>query len=247
MRLTCSTSPERCDIAACPRSLDSPWHGRHNSRVVCWLSSTPQSVARRRSQTRLASLGSVLLDHAAGWRRRAGRARGRDANQPRWPHEFEATPSLAPTRAATPTPAPTPTPRLPDTDRRLQADSGGRCDERSRRHPSPKRSLRVGARHRRTRSASSSDGRSPPLFRLSPTVAADPKTIEALIGALSDADPDVREMVVVTLGRMRDPRIVAALLPLLKDGNADVREQAVFALARTRRCTRDRRDRHHDR
>jgi len=63
--------------------------------------------------------------------------------------------------------------------------------------------------------------------------AADPKTIEALIGALGDSDPDVREMVVVTLGRMRDPRIVPALLPLLKDANKDVREQAVFALART--------------
>jgi HEAT repeat protein/beta-lactamase regulating signal transducer with metallopeptidase domain len=65
------------------------------------------------------------------------------------------------------------------------------------------------------------------------SVAGDPKTIEALIGALNDSDPDVREMVVVTLGRMRDPRIVTALLPLLKDSNADVREQAVFALART--------------
>jgi HEAT repeat protein/beta-lactamase regulating signal transducer with metallopeptidase domain len=62
---------------------------------------------------------------------------------------------------------------------------------------------------------------------------ADPKTIEALIGALGDSDPDVRRMVVVTLGRMRDPRIVAALLPLLKDSDSDVREQAVFALART--------------
>jgi beta-lactamase regulating signal transducer with metallopeptidase domain len=64
--------------------------------------------------------------------------------------------------------------------------------------------------------------------------ATDPKTIDALIGALSDSDPDVREMVVVTLGRMRDPRIVPALLPLLKDSNTEVREQAVFALARTR-------------
>jgi HEAT repeat protein/beta-lactamase regulating signal transducer with metallopeptidase domain len=65
------------------------------------------------------------------------------------------------------------------------------------------------------------------------TVAGDPKTIEALIGALNDSDPDVREMVVVTLGRMRDPRVVTALLPLLKDSNADVREQVVFALARS--------------
>jgi HEAT repeat protein len=65
------------------------------------------------------------------------------------------------------------------------------------------------------------------------SVAADPKTVEALIGALADPDPDVREMVVSTLGRMRDPRVVDALLPLLKDGNADVREQAVAALAHT--------------
>ena len=62
---------------------------------------------------------------------------------------------------------------------------------------------------------------------------ADPKTVEALIGALADSDPGVREMVVMTLGRMRDERIVPALLPLLKDSNADVREHAVFALARS--------------
>jgi HEAT repeat protein/beta-lactamase regulating signal transducer with metallopeptidase domain len=65
------------------------------------------------------------------------------------------------------------------------------------------------------------------------SVAGDPKTIEALIGALNDSDPDVREMVIVTLGRLRDPRIVTALLPLLKDSDAEVREQAVFALARS--------------
>jgi HEAT repeat protein/beta-lactamase regulating signal transducer with metallopeptidase domain len=65
-------------------------------------------------------------------------------------------------------------------------------------------------------------------------VTADPGTLEALIGALNDTDPDVREMVVVTLGRLRDPRVVPALLPLLKDANADVREQVVFALARSR-------------
>jgi HEAT repeat protein/beta-lactamase regulating signal transducer with metallopeptidase domain len=65
------------------------------------------------------------------------------------------------------------------------------------------------------------------------TVAGDPGTIEALIGALNDSDPEVRQMVVTTLSRMRDPRIVTALLPLLKDGNADVREQVVFALARS--------------
>lgn len=65
------------------------------------------------------------------------------------------------------------------------------------------------------------------------TATADPKTVEALIAALADSDPDVRETVVMTLGRMRDERIVPALLPLLKDSNADVREHAVFALART--------------
>ena len=64
-------------------------------------------------------------------------------------------------------------------------------------------------------------------------VAADPKTVEALIAALADSDPDVRETVVMTLGRMRDERIVPALLPLLKDSSADVREHVVFALART--------------
>jgi HEAT repeat protein len=65
------------------------------------------------------------------------------------------------------------------------------------------------------------------------SIAGDPKTIDALIGALNDSDPEVRQMVVTTLSRMRDPRIVTALLPLLKDSNAEVREQAVFALARS--------------
>jgi HEAT repeat protein len=62
---------------------------------------------------------------------------------------------------------------------------------------------------------------------------ADPKTVEALIAALADSDPDVRETVVMTLGRMRDERIVPALLPLLKDSNTDVREHVVFALSRS--------------
>jgi HEAT repeat protein/beta-lactamase regulating signal transducer with metallopeptidase domain len=65
------------------------------------------------------------------------------------------------------------------------------------------------------------------------SAVGDPKTVEALIGALNDSDPEVREMVVVTLSRMRDPRIVTALLPLLKDSNAEVREHVVFALARS--------------
>ena len=65
------------------------------------------------------------------------------------------------------------------------------------------------------------------------SATGDPKTIEALIGALNDSDPDVRQMVVTTLTRMRDPRIVTALLPLLKDSNADVRQQVAFALARS--------------
>jgi HEAT repeat protein/beta-lactamase regulating signal transducer with metallopeptidase domain len=65
------------------------------------------------------------------------------------------------------------------------------------------------------------------------SAVGDPKTIEALIGALNDSDPEVRETVVVTLSRMRDPRIVTALLPLLKDSNAEVREHVVFALARS--------------
>ena len=64
--------------------------------------------------------------------------------------------------------------------------------------------------------------------------APDPKAVEALIGALADPDPGVRETVVATLGRMRDPRVVDALLPLIKDGNADVREQVVSALAHSR-------------
>jgi HEAT repeat protein/beta-lactamase regulating signal transducer with metallopeptidase domain len=65
------------------------------------------------------------------------------------------------------------------------------------------------------------------------TTAGDPKTIDALIGALNDPDPDVRETVVMTLGRMRDPKVVTALLPLLQDSSASVREHAVFALARS--------------
>jgi len=66
-----------------------------------------------------------------------------------------------------------------------------------------------------------------------PVTAGDPKTIEALIGALNDSDPEVREMVVATLSRMRDPRIVTALLPMIKDSNPEVREHVVAALARS--------------
>jgi HEAT repeat protein len=65
------------------------------------------------------------------------------------------------------------------------------------------------------------------------TTAGDPRTVDALIGALNDADPGVREMVVTTLGRMRDPKVVTALLPMLKDSNASVREHAALALARS--------------
>jgi beta-lactamase regulating signal transducer with metallopeptidase domain len=76
-------------------------------------------------------------------------------------------------------------------------------------------------------------GRSAAARAAQNAASADPKTIEALIAALADSDPEVRETVVMTLGRMRDARIVPALLPLLKDSNADVRENVVFALART--------------
>jgi HEAT repeat protein/beta-lactamase regulating signal transducer with metallopeptidase domain len=63
---------------------------------------------------------------------------------------------------------------------------------------------------------------------------ADPQTVEALIGALRDADADVRQSVVHTLSRMRDPRIVDALIPLLNDSDADVRQQVVEVLGRSR-------------
>ena len=136
------------------------------------------------------------------------------------PGAAQAMPSPAPSPTPAPSPAPVPAssaqPRNQDVSDILADAGAARIDEQ------------IGAAlgvelGQQIATALSAQNNAP----------ADPKTIEALIGALSDSDPDVRKMVVATLGRMRDPRIVAALLPMLKDGNADVREQAVFALART--------------
>ncbi|MGZ3480072.1 MAG: HEAT repeat domain-containing protein, partial [Myxococcaceae bacterium] len=59
---------------------------------------------------------------------------------------------------------------------------------------------------------------------------ADPKTVDALISALKDADPGVRQAAAESLGRIGDARAVEPLSGLLGDGNVDVRRSAVEAL-----------------
>jgi HEAT repeat protein/beta-lactamase regulating signal transducer with metallopeptidase domain len=133
---------------------------------------------------------------------------------------LEPTPAPAPR----PTPAPRPAPAAtPAASARMQALSQAAGD------------LELSQINENAQALSERIGRDVAMSLSAQTgAAADPKTIEALIGALADPDPDVRETVVTTLGRMRDDRVVPALLPLLKDSNAEVREQVVFALARTR-------------
>ena len=51
--------------------------------------------------------------------------------------------------------------------------------------------------------------------------AARSRAVEALVIALKDTDPDVREQVVFALGQIRDPRAIDALTLALKDANAE--------------------------
>ena len=235
-RRICSRSLRRCDTAACRRLRDSPWRARHSSKDVCWRFSTPQSVGRRlsiRVWRRWESFCSSRYPSQLSSSRLRYQRRTRSRRRQ----------SLTCRR------------RRLRGPRRLQRRQGWRRHQPPQQH---QRHLRRPRRHRRRnraiRNASEILGDAGAAqidaqlgaalgVELGREIAAalsaqgnapaDPKTIEALIGALSDSDPDVREMVVVTLGRMRDPRIAAALLPLLKDSDSDVREQAVFALART--------------
>ena len=59
---------------------------------------------------------------------------------------------------------------------------------------------------------------------------ADPKTVDALIGALKDADPGVRQAAAESLGRIGDPRAVDPLAGVLSDANVEVRKSAIEAL-----------------
>jgi HEAT repeat protein len=59
---------------------------------------------------------------------------------------------------------------------------------------------------------------------------ADPKTVDALIAALKDADPGVRQAAAESLGRIGDARALEPLSGLLGDANVEVRKSAVEAL-----------------
>ena len=59
---------------------------------------------------------------------------------------------------------------------------------------------------------------------------ADPKTVDALIAALKDGDPGVRQAAAESLGRIGDPRAVDPLNGLLNDANVEVRRAAIEAL-----------------
>ena len=58
----------------------------------------------------------------------------------------------------------------------------------------------------------------------------DPRAVEALIGALRDANDDVREEAAVALGAIGDRRAVPALVAALNDGDGSVRTRAVNSL-----------------
>ena len=60
------------------------------------------------------------------------------------------------------------------------------------------------------------------------------EAVPALIDALKDADPGVREQVAWALGAIRDPRAVDGLIGALKDQAPQVRQQAAWALGALR-------------
>lgn len=63
------------------------------------------------------------------------------------------------------------------------------------------------------------------------SVLADPSYAPALIPALQDADPAVREKICTALGRMKARKSASALLPLVRDPATPVRREALRALA----------------
>ena len=62
----------------------------------------------------------------------------------------------------------------------------------------------------------------------------DARAVEALVVALKDVNPGVREQVAFALGQIGDPRAIDGLTAALKDANPDVRQQAAFALGQIR-------------
>jgi HEAT repeat protein len=64
--------------------------------------------------------------------------------------------------------------------------------------------------------------------------SSDGRATSALLSALEDDEPTVRERAVVALGSLRDTTAVPDLLPLLRDRDPEIREQAATALGRLR-------------
>lgn len=134
-----------------------------------------------------------------------------------------ATPGVPP---APPVPAVAATPPAPPTAPRPPGVPSAAEIERIRRDA---QRMALDAQ-RQARDAMRKHGRKVKVKGHHERAPADPKTVDALISALKDADPGVRRAAAESLGRIGDARAVEPLSALLSDGNVDVRRSAVEAL-----------------